>query len=37
MEENVLLALKVAAIIVEIILIAVLVGWIIDALKKQPK
>ena len=35
--ETVLLGLKVALIIVEVILICVMVVWIIDAFKKRPK
>lgn len=35
--EAVLLVLKVALIIVEIILICVMTVWIIDAFKKRPK
>lgn len=35
--ENILLGLKVALIIVEIILILVMAVWIIDAFKKRPK
>ena len=35
--ENILLGLKVALIIVEIILILVMAVWIIDASKKRPK
>ena len=35
--ENILLGLKVALIIVEIILILVMAVWIIDAFKKRTK
>ena len=35
--ENILLGLKVALIIVEIILILVMAVWIIDAFKNRPK
>lgn len=37
MAEAVLLALKVALIIVEIILICVMTVWIIDAFRKRPR
>lgn len=37
MAETVLLGLKVALLIVEIILICVMAAWIVDAFKKRPR